>query len=223
MSIHHAPLRKILQFSYLPENKLTTKLRTDIRDQLDKENGVKSEGGGDFYSPFWSDAKQHFLGNADLVSLTEERIRKNGRRRRLYPLLTAGILNWWTEKRRWSNEDIKLLSMSAKGILPFEDLDASVKVDNILSLQIGEDSYRLIYPYFSETPEFTETMARLGLWVMSQSIPEYDVKDLRILDVMRGNSFSIADCPLQGDEEHIFCSNIKHLFKRWKDLRLEYD
>ena len=99
MSIKKINLRKLLQAFGLPENKVTSMLRQDIRNEIAKENGTNSDG-GDFHVPFWADAKDFALSGADLNLSTEARIISNKSRKRLYPKLHNGFMNWWKNKRR---------------------------------------------------------------------------------------------------------------------------
>ena len=34
-------------------------------------------------------------------------------------------------------------------------------------------------PYFNDEPEITIDMARIGLWAMSQALPEFAIEDMR--------------------------------------------
>lgn len=222
MAINNINLRKLLQLFYLPPNKLESKLREDIRNEIKKSDGDQS-GGGDFHSPFWSDAKRHAQGALDLPAQTEIRIASNRRaRHRLYPLLTAGFLQWWNEKRRWSNQKFKIIDNSVKGRYQAPNLDATVKIENILALRIDDNSYRLIYPYFSEKPRLQEEGARIGLWVLNSTLEKYQIEDMRILDVLRGQPFSISDHPLQGNEEDLFIMKYHYILERQAILREEY-
>jgi len=163
MSIKSIHLDKLLKAFFLPEAKQVTLLRQDIRSDIAKEQG-SDPGGGNFYTPFWSDAKDHIRGAADLRAQTAGRVDMNERRRRLYPLLQNGFLNWWENKRRWTNVEFVVDETAAKGKFKFDDLDATVKVENLVSISIGEDRKRLIYPYFYEEPIVSNSMSRLGLW-----------------------------------------------------------
>lgn len=62
-----------------------------MRDSLRKEAAGRGAGGGDFHVPFWKDAKEYAAHGGDLVTVTEEQIGKNWRRKRLYPSLADGF------------------------------------------------------------------------------------------------------------------------------------
>ncbi|MGH1559899.1 hypothetical protein ACRAWD_23875 [Caulobacter segnis] len=102
---------KLLRAMYAKSPERTRLLREDIRRTIKKESGVaKPKGkGGDFYVPFWADAKQHVRGKLDLRKQAQERIDANKGRARLYDLLTKGFLSWWEERRRLRNEPFTVL------------------------------------------------------------------------------------------------------------------
>ena len=196
-------------------------LRTDIRAEIKKESGQNS-GGGDFHVPFWSDAKSYVLNGIDFEARTQTRIASNSQRKRLYPDLHNGFMDWWLNNKRFNNEEITPYPTKIKEQFTIESLDATVKVENLLGLLIVEDEKRLIYPYFAETPSLSEKNARLGLWLISRAFPGQNIDDFRILDVLRGVSYSLQDCPLQGNEEATFVKLYEALLNRWDELRTEY-
>lgn len=98
----------------------------------------------------------------------------------------------------------------------FEEIDGTVKVENLLSLQIGENRYRYIYPYFCERPPMSLDVARLGLWLMSRALPELDASEMRILDVLRGQAYALDDNPLTGDEEQDFTLRYRRILREWR-------
>ena len=226
MSIRNIHLRKLLRAFNEPENRKITLLRGDIRSELKKRSGLSSKG-GDFHGPFWSDAKNHASGEIDLSIATLDRIAKNEARGRLYPELTEGFLEWWHNKRRTRNEPISAFPYTVKKRYAIDELDAVVKVENLLSIMIGDpdsglQGKRLIYPYFSEEPVLDEKTARLGLWLLSEALPEYDSEDLRILDVMRARAFSLMEFPLTGIEENEFKKKYGMLIDEWEALSEQY-
>lgn len=221
MSLEKIHLRKLIQLFFLPENRLVSELRQIIRSDLQKEQEQKN-GGGDFYVPFWADAKSHMEGDLYLPTATDERMAKNKQRFRLYPVLCSGFLSWWNEKRRWSNQPFELYEQNPNGRYIFEDINLTVKVENTVAFKIGDGSDRVIYPYFVEEPALNKEAARLALWLMTVALPEYNANDMRILDVQRGASYSVQDVDLSGDEEAQFRKLYKKIFKRWLELKKEY-
>lgn len=214
-------LHKLLMLFYVRPGLRRSKIRADIRMELQKQQGDDS-GGGDFYGPFWADAKNHVFGVADLNGMVEERIRRNNGRRHLYPRLRDGFLLWWGERRRWTNEPFQPGRL-LKGQFPFRMLAATVKVDNILSVRDGLDVEHVVYPYFSDEPVLSEEAARLGLWLLIQALPEVSPDKIRILDVIRGRAFSLDRTPLLGNEGEKFEQKYSALLQEREELRREYD
>jgi hypothetical protein len=195
-------------------------LRSDIREEIAREAG-QDGGGGDFYGPFWADAKNHVFGIADLHDMVEGRVEANGRRANLYPQLRAGFLTWWNERRRWTNEPFRPGRL-LKAHFPVPNIDAVVKVDNILSVRDGASEEHVVYPYFSPQPELSENAARLGLWLLSSALPTVPLEEIRILDVIRGRTFSIDRSPLRGDEQQEFTRRYAAALNERDVLRREY-
>lgn len=220
MTLDRIHLRKLLKLMFLDPNKLRSAMRADIREEIAREDGT-GDSGGDFYAPFWADAKSHVFGQADLHELVEQRIAANGRRLNLYPRLRDGFLLWWNERRRWTNAPFRL-GPPLKAQVPFPDLDATVKVDSILSVTDGLDADHAVYPYFAPEPALTEHSARLGLWLLAKALPTYSSDEIRILDVIRGRTFSLDRTPLQGDEEREFQRRYAEILRQHEQLRREY-
>jgi hypothetical protein len=221
VSLQKIHLRKCLQLLYSPDRSRKSLLRRSIRAELAKDNAAISNG-GDFHAPFWTDAKRHVAGLEDLDSQSNVRIQSNNGRARLYPELTKRFLEWWNEKRRWRNEPFRFLPGSVKSQLQVPELGIFIKVENTLALAIGDHSNRIIYPYFSEHPALSEEAVRIGLWLLSEALPEYDSDDLRILDVLRSASHGKSDVPFKGDERDLFLRNYAQVLAEWSALREEY-
>ncbi len=224
MSLDKINLRKLIKLLGADERLLVSELRSDIRLTILKEQGHNS-GGGDFHVPFWADAKTFVANQGDLTELTELRISKNPRRRNLYPKMKDGFLRWWNDKRCWSNEKFEITPQSVKAHLNPPGVKATIKVENLLVVQVGEGdscAMRLIYPYFAENPSLNKEETQLGLWIMSQAFPEYDIADMRILDVLRGQAFGIEDVGLIGDEAERLTQKYNDLLHRWSEIRKEY-
>jgi hypothetical protein len=212
-------LNKLLKFFELRDQKLISALRAEIRAERDK--GLK-EGGGDFHGAFWKDAKWHVRRLLDLRQQTDIRIEALKQRKRLYPLLAEGFLGWLSELSRTTNQRVSWAEASVHNHHSFPDLDLTLKVDNLLALRIGEEKFRLVYPYFSETPVLSERWARVGLWAMSEALPNYSLTDMEILDVLRARGFRGSRLFLKGDEEALFSRRYAEILKEWDGLRTEY-
>jgi len=98
-----------------------------------------------------------------------------------------------------------------------------VKVDSILSVRDGLDVERAVYPYFAPAPALSEKAARLGLWLLTRALPDVPSDEFRILDVIRGRTFSLDRYPLSGNEEAIFRSLYTELLEKHDKLKAEYD
>ncbi|MCD7111835.1 hypothetical protein LRX75_22670 [Rhizobium sp. DKSPLA3] len=222
MSLEVVGLGKLLQTAYADKALQKRILRIDLNSERKKAAGHKGGSGPDFYMPFWADAKQHVMGNLDLNAATAERIAANPRRTRLYNLLKQNFLMWWEQKRRLRNEPFSIIQENLKARFEVPGR-GTLKVENTLAITIGEDGHRIFYPYFCEEPALSGEAARLGLWVMSQSIKRYDLQDMRMLDVIRGKSFSTIDTPLLGNEETLLNQKYGEVIDAWKALRPDYD
>lgn len=221
MSLELIGLGKLLKAMYADRAEQVRILREDIRSTIRRERGVPPPDGGDFHVPFWADAKRHVRGEIDLRQRTRERMGAHRGRERLYPLLADGFLSWWEERRRLRNEPFIVIEENIRARFECAGLGV-VKVENILPIDVEGDGPRIIYPYFAERPVLSEEAARLGLWVMARSITTYQAEQMRILDVIRGRTFSALDTPLTGAEEDVFRQRYEMLLREWQRLRALY-
>jgi len=217
MALEQIHLRKLLKILFLSPSRQRSELRKDIREDRIKAAGGEASG-GDFYAPFWADAKDHVFANADLRTMVDRRVAANPRRRNLYPQLRDGFLLWWNQRRRWTNEPFQL-GQPAKARFLFPDLNAMVKIDSILSVRDGLGDERLVYPYFAPEPALSEQGARLGLWLLTAALPMVPANAIRVLDVIRGRTFSLDRTPLVGNEEQAFQELYSDLLRRRDELR----
>ena len=119
-------MRKLLKAFALPDNKLTSLLREDIRQDKAKEKG-EFNGGGDFHGPFWADAKNFILNGTDLKELTQIRVNANPRRKRLYPALLNGFMSWWNNNRRFGK------NIFSVGLIMFRRSDEGILLNLFVS------------------------------------------------------------------------------------------
>lgn len=220
MSLKSIHLRKLLQIFYLPNAGKISKIRAEIRDDIARESGALAAG-GDFYGPFWADAKKHAVGLGDLRSSVDERIDANDVRANLYPQLRDGFLLWWDQRRRWTNEPFRAVE-APKGRYSFSEIGATVKVDNFLSVIDGSGYQHFVYPYFSATPELSNEAARLGLWLIGRALPNFGWDEIRLLDVIRGKNFSTDFVSLLGNEEGLFLKKYIEICNIYENLKKEY-
>tara|TARA_R110002072_G_scaffold19156_8_gene71402 strand:- start:1443 stop:2117 length:675 start_codon:yes stop_codon:yes gene_type:complete len=221
MSVDEIHLRKLLQLFDAPANKRQSLLREEIRQEIRRKQGLNT-GGQDFYGPFWADAKKYVSEGTNLNDQTAFRVGRNDKRARLYPLLKTGFLDWWENKRRWRNEPFEFLQMSVNSRFEISELNAVVKVQNLLALGVGSGGTRIIYPYFSEVPSLSADTARIGLWVLKESLPDFAPEDMRILDILRSRSFAISDVPFRGNEREICLRTYRKVLFEWERLSEEY-
>jgi hypothetical protein len=220
LSLEAIHLRKLLKILYLAPGPRRTALRDDIRSDLRAADGDRE--GGDFHIPFWADAKEHVAGRADLRELVKARIERNKRRERLYLLLARGFLVWWEERRRWRNEPFDPILLNVKGRYEILDPKCSIKIENVLAAKLRDGTERITYPYFSEEPALSEEAARIGLWILGESLKDHRLQDIRILDVLRSRSFSINDCPFRGNEGGLLGARYRQMHDEWLRLKEQY-
>ena len=189
----------------------------DIRSEEVKAEG--ENGGGDFYGPFWADAKDHVAGISDLRAQSKLRIESNKARSRLYPLLTESFLNLWNEKIRWRNEKFETYPTSVKAQFTIDELKATIKIENLVAVKIPDGSSRVIYPYFSETPVLPDEGARLGFWALQQALPNVRSEDFRIIDILRRAYFRPAEVLMMGNEQELFVAKYGEILKEWARIR----
>lgn len=214
-------LNKLLKLFQLHDQPLVSELRKALRMERDRLLEAPADP-RDFYSPFWADAKMHLRGFLDLRLQTELRIESSKQRGNLYPRLAHGYLKWLDDNRRGTNQIVGWHEIKAHEHHLFEDLDLTLKVDNLLPLKIGQDSYRLVYPYFFDKPELSERWARVGLWAMSETLTDFSITDMEVLDVIRGRGFRGTRLFLKGDEESLFAQRYSQVLKVWDGMRHEY-
>lgn len=226
MPINTARLSKIIKIAYASDKDSRKEINDDVATTIRKENAsdAKANGpSGDFHSVIWAAFKGYIFEENPIESFSDlvkemiegsERRKGNKGRRRLYPLLGQGLINWGTKKRRWMNEDIKRIK-APTGSITVRGLEVEFSVNNLLALEIVGKGHRYIYPYFPEEPALTEEAARVALWQMHKALPFLKSEELRILDVIRGESFSILEHPLHGNEQELFEANVKSIIQRW--------
>lgn len=222
MSLKSLHLRKLIKLMYLAGPRRTSAIRADIRDDLARERGNTGEGGGDFYGPFWRDAKDHVFGRSDLHAQTALRIASNGGRENLYTQLRDGFLLWWDRKRRWTNEPFRPAA-PVRSMVRIGGIDCNIKVDNILSVRDARDDDHFVYPYWFNEPALDEESSRIALWCLTQAFPAADETELRLLDVIRGETFGFDKTPPRGDEAEVFRRKFDSLLLEWDRIRREYD
>lgn len=217
MSIEKINLRKLLQLLFADAKLQRRLLLQDIGNDRRKAQRSTSSG-GDFYTPFWSDVKDHAAGISDLSEQTEIRIAANATKARLYPLLRDAFLEMWSETIRWRNEPFQFVPKSVKAELPIPKLRTIIKIENTASVRVWDGSHRIMYPYFSEEPALPTEGARIGFWALHQALPDYPIDDFRIIDFLRRAYFRPAEIGMVGDEEQQLVQRYDALLKLWRRL-----
>lgn len=221
MTIEKIGLGKLIKLLSAKDADRIRIIRSDLREEKAKKL-LLQEGGGDFYGPFWHDAKAHVAGRSNLRITTIQRIADWDQRKTLYPILCEGFLKWLELARRETNQPLVPTAKDFHTRFEIPDLHLLLKIDNVMGLQ-GEDSHaRLVYPFFCKEHRLSEKWARVGLWLMSRGFTEFDLDELEILDVIAGTSFSGRKIRLNGDEEEVFRSNYQRLHAEWAALRPAY-
>jgi hypothetical protein len=216
MSLHKVHLRKLLKLFSLSDKELNAEIRKDVTAYIRKMKGAET-GGGDFHKPFWRDAKHHLAGYSNLKEEVKLRVEENGYRKRLYPLLSDGFLDW--ADKQWKDTHIEVRA-GIKGTYTAEDIGAIVKVDNILPVKSKGQETAFFYPYFSEDPILSDDAARLGLWVLHTALNE-PLETLNILDILRSKPFSVQTNPLNGKEEAFLLYRYGEILKKWDQIYLD--
>lgn len=193
MAMDRLSLSRFLELMQLPHARRLRMIERDARRAVYVEQFGKDAdgGGGDFYGPFWADAKRSAVDDSfDLASATVERIASNKSRRRLYPVLLNGFESGWAVLRqaRISGGVITLVSNLAVTLKGSEGEDR-LRATNALSVQEAGTHLHITYPYFSKDVGLGTRHARLGLAVLKQGFASAKPKTVAILDVLRGNLF----------------------------------
>ncbi len=209
MSLEKLGLGKLLELMYAHPARVRKLLRDDIRASSKKAAGEPPSKGGDFYVPFWADAKAHAAGKSDLRKTSVARIDQNWRRQKLYPKLSAGFLRWWEEDRRYRNEPVSVVPSPT--IPPLVAANIVIKIENMLAIEIEGHGPRLLYPYLRPDPALSEEAARVALWLLQQANTGMPPESLRILDVCRGRSFALEDTLLRGHEKQLLQDRLAEL------------
>jgi len=97
-----------------------------------------------------------------------------------------------------------------------------VKVDNVLVVRDGHGEEHAAYPYFAPNPAMSDEAARLALWLLNEALPHVPADEIRILDVIRGTTYSIDRTPLRGDEEMEFHRRYRDLLNLRDNLLPDY-
>ena len=224
MAINSLHVNKTLRFLDLSKNRfldssdrgLRKELLTDISRDRRKSAGRKT-GGGNFYGPFWGDVRRHFLREGNISELTKDTIGRDHGRENLYTLLEA---NFQIFLRRGHNSEAELSAKRPNGDFNLSDIGLTTKVEGILTLIIEGDEH-LVYPYWFNEPRLSDDTVRIGLWLISKALPYENPENIRILDIMRANYFSLETHPLKGNEEELLIQGYQEISNFRQELAEE--
>lgn len=218
MTINIIHLRKFLQFCALDQKRLEQGLRKEIYSDIQREDKTDDRQPMDFYGCFWADAKHSVLHGLNLRLATEDRITKNKLRKRLYPILEKRFTDWWRDELRGTNLLVAPEEATAHTRWALPDIGITLKFENFLALRIGQDQYRLVYPYFSEKPPLEDKWIRIGLWLLNKALPQFGLDAMRLLDVQLGKAYSHFTNPFLGTEERELNNKCLALLALWREL-----
>lgn len=221
MSIEKISLSKLLKLFGAKDSLRTKVIRTDLRQERAKIEGIEGSG-GDFYVPFWADAKAYVAHGYDLHVATDARIQDMKQRAGIYPQLRDGFLAWLELSKRDTNLKLVPSEQTVHARREFPDLNLVVKVDNVLGMHLEGGRAQLIYPFFCKEHELSARWGRVGLWLMQSAFLGFELEELEIVDVMRGTSFAGRRVQLVGDEEYLFKERYMLVHDEWVRLRSEY-
>ncbi|MCP1199425.1 hypothetical protein [Notoacmeibacter sp. MSK16QG-6] len=221
MSVQKIQLGKLLRLMGSADEKRDRLLKKFIREDMRREANPGS--GGDFHVPFWHDAKRHVNGDDYLPIMVAKRIAASSRRKRLYPELANGFLDFWNTKRRWTNKALISEVSTVHANMAITELGGIITVRNMMYLKADNNTERAYYPYFSEWPALKQNEARLGLWILANSGIEVEKSKIRILDLIRGNSISIADVGFYGNEREQLVKRYRRLIENYERIRAEIE
>jgi hypothetical protein len=203
MAMDRLSLARFLELLQLPQPRRLKLIERDARKALYEERFGKLSDGGDFYGPFWADAKRSAVDRGFcLKSATDERISSNKSRRRLYPHLLEGFETGWTSLKASSFGEAALsLVMRLAVYVKGSEEEDHIRATNVLAVTESDRSLHITYPYFSKDVKLGMRHARLGLGVLRQGFATAQPKTVAILDVLHGSIYIDSGEDI-GDPEH---------------------
>lgn len=221
MSIEKIGLSKLLKIFGADDSLRRRLIREDLYRDRKKLEGFDGSG-GDFYVPFWADAKSYVTNGQDLHIATKARIEDLRQRASLYPRLRDGFLEWLELSRRDTNQKLVPSEKTVHARHDFPEMQLTLKIDNVMALHVGNDRVRLVYPYFCKEHGLSERWGRVGIWLMKVTFPAFELDDMEIVDVMRGRSIAGRRGQLVGDEEQLFKGRYALIHDEWEALKPRY-
>ena len=220
MAIDRLPLNKCLEILQRPRERRLALIERDAKRSVLKKQLGPTDGGRDFYGPFWSDAKQSAVNHDfDLADATAARIGTSKQRRSLYPRLLSGFRSGWTSIRSRTHlvGPLKLVEGVSAKLL--ERDGGLVRVGNLLVVRDSDGRLCLSYPYFCKDIALGARHARLGLAALQKATSTKWTLDTSIIDVLRGNVFSADGLTFTGDEYEQLGERYGLVLREWKVQR----
>lgn len=222
MPMDKLSLMRCIELFQLPLEHRLRKIKQDARKSLVKElPGDKDEGGGDFYSEFWKDAKEKVANDDfDIVRSTYERISKSKSKRRLYPILLNGFVRGWDSIRE--RLEIKGRISVIRGItteIEGSSTTDSVVVKNTLSLRTEDKRLHIIYPYFSKDVALGIRHACMAIAAMQEGFEKKSPDNIVIFDVLRGTVFFDKESDLPPGGAAALIERYDGVMREWRTQR----
>lgn len=218
MTMDRLSLARFLELLQLPQPRRLKAIERDARRAVYGERFGKASDGGDFYGPFWSDAKRSAVEREFcLASATSDRIARNKARRRLYPQLLIGFQQGWNSLRssritEAALELVSRLSVTIKG----SEAEDHIHASNVLAVREPIGSLHITYPYFSKDVGLGERHARVGLRVLRQGFATAKPQSVAMLDVLRGNLFVDPGSEIESSARAELVDRYDAVMREWR-------
>jgi hypothetical protein len=222
MPMDRLSLMRCVELFQFPLERRLRKIKQDARKSLVKElPGDREDGGGDFYSEFWADAKEKVANDDfDLFRSTYERITKNKSKRRLYPILLNGFAKGWDTIRE--RLEIKGKFSVVRGITT--EIEGSSKTDsvvvkNTLTIRTEDKRLHIIYPYFSKDVALGARHAGMAIAAMQEGFEKTAPDNIVIFDVLRGTVFFDKEADLPPGGSSVLIERYDAVMREWRTQR----
>ncbi len=219
MALDNVSLNKFLKISRKNLPQRISLIKRDAREALRKEKKVEDKDGGDFYTAFWGDAKQYVLEGLDLKLAVAARVSAHASKKKLYPILCKEFLRWFGSEFDASdyNSRNKIDKVFGKCVSLCDD--GAIRVHGLLAWKDPSGKAFIIYPYFDKDMKLGSNTARLARWAMSNALPDHQIENMIVLDVIRGNAFDNDNAPLIGDEENTLSDQYTRMMREWQNQK----
>jgi hypothetical protein len=218
MTMDRLSLARFLELLQLPHARRLKVIERDARKAVFADRFGKSSDGGDFYGPFWSDAKRSAVEREfSLAAATADRIARNKSRRRLYPQLLRGFEQGWRGLRtsRITAATLELVTRLSVTIKGSEEEDY-IHASNVLAVKEPRGVLHIAYPYFSKDVGLGVRHAKVGVRVLRQGFARAKPESVAMLDVLRGNLFVGADGEVDTSARDELVDRYDAVMREWR-------